>query len=329
MNYFEDSHFAASTVVLYNMKINKWIEYMPDDKKSIIHIILDKKQAIDILTSSLDKVTNTNLHGYYSSIIAFIEVNTQLPKLFNKTLLENILQDWIKLRKENESPIVEQRLQNKPTKTQSSKGGVNITFDDIIKKRDSLKYASPERLLLGFYTYLPPVRTDYFATQIVTLKQKPTQQNYIRLLTPTQSRCVLRDFKTKNKYKRIENDLPPELHSELEASLKEKPRDYLFVNISGEPFTRNSFCVWSKRILSKLFNTQMTLVIIRHLFISTIDFNKMTDVELTDLGNKMGHSLTTQRTYRWIKDSSDSGEDVDNTSSGESDDDIKNVIIQM
>lgn len=324
MNYYEDTHFATSTVTLYNMKMKKWIEYMPDGKKSIIHIALNKKESVDILTSSLEKPTNTNLHGYYSAIIAFVEHNTYLPKLFDKKFLEDLFQDWAKLRKDNESPIVQRRLENKPTETQTSKGGVKITFEDIIKKRDTLKYGSPERLLLGFYTYLPPVRADYFATQIVSLKQKPTEQNYIRLLTPSQSRCVLRDFKTKAKYERIENDLPSELNDELRYSLTENPRDYLFVNVSGEPFSRNSFCVWSKRVLSKLFNTQMTLVLIRHLFISTIDFNTLSDKELTELGNKMGHSLAMQRTYRWIKDD-DASLSVD--SEKDDDSETKNVII--
>jgi hypothetical protein len=332
MNYFEDTHFAQTTITLYNMKIKKWIEYMPDDKKSIIHIALNKKDSVEILRSALEKPTNANLHGYYSSIIAFIEYNTYLPKLFDKKFLEDLFQDWAKLRKENESTIVQRRLDNKPSEMQSAKGGVKITFDDIVKKRDSLKYGSPERLLLGFYTYLPPVRADYFTTEIVAFRQKPKEQNYIRLITPTQARCVLRDFKTKAKYERIENDLPSELNDELRYSLKENPRDYLFINASGEPFTRNAFSTWSKRILSKLFNTQMTLVIIRHLFISTIDFNKLSDKQLTDLGNKMGHSLSTQRTYRWIKDGDDEDEDdhehdMDDKSSVD-EDDTKNVIIE-
>jgi hypothetical protein len=327
MNYFEDTHFAHATINLYNMKIKKWIEYMPDDKKSIIHIALNKKDSVEILTSALEKPTNANLHGYYSSIIAFIEYNTHLPKLFDKKFLDDLFQDWVKLRKENETTIVQRRLDNKPSEMQSAKGGVKITFDDIVKKRDSLKYGSLERLLLGFYTYLPPVRADYFTTEIVTFRQKPKEQNYIRLITPTLAKCVLRDFKTKTKYERIENDIPSELNDELRYSLKEKPRDYLFVNASGEPFTRNAFSVWSKRVLSKLFNTQMTLVIIRHLFISTIDFNKMSDTQLTELGNKMGHSISTQRTYRWIKDDEDVHEyDMDDESSVD-DEDTKNVII--
>lgn len=331
MNYFEDTHFATSTVTLYNMKIKKWIEYMPDDKKSIIHIALNKKESVNILTSALEKPTNANLHGYYSSIIAFIEYNTYLPKLFDKKFLGDLFQDWAKLRKDNESTIVQRRLDNKPSETQSAKGGIKISFEDIVKKRDSLKYGSPERLLLGFYTYLPPVRADYFTTEIVGLKQKPKEQNYIRLITPTQARCVLRDFKTKTKYERIENDLPTELNDELRYSLKENPRNYLFLNATGEPFKRNSFSVWSKRILSKLFNTQMTLVIIRHLFISTIDFNKLSDKQLTELGDKMGHSLSTQRTYRWIKDGDgDDDEDYDlvGDESTVGEDDTKNVIIE-
>jgi hypothetical protein len=189
-------------------------------------------------------------------------------------------------------------MEQLPTELQLQKGGVLLTYDDILKKRNSLQFGSIERLLLGFYTYLKPVRADYFATEIITFKQKPTQQNYIRRISPEHSVVILKDFKTKSKYKEIRNVLPPELNNELIESLKITPRKYLFVNVNGEPFTRNSFTVWSKRILSKLFETEMTLNIIRHLYINTLDMGMKPSL-LKEISDKMGHDLTTQRFYKW------------------------------
>jgi integrase len=273
---------------------------MPDDMKSIVHIALHMNKAIECLSSGLDNTNNTNMHGYYSAIIAFVEYNTSLRSLINKHILDKIYEQWCIQRKTNEIPIVQRRLLNKPSETQEKKGGSSLKFSDIVAKRDSLEYASPERLLLGFYTYLPPVRADYFAVEIIKHNQRPTEQNYIRLITPTHSKCILRDFKTKKAYNKIENTLPHELDMELRESLKNNPRPYLFMNANGEPFTRNAFCIWSKRLLSRLFKTEVTLVMFRHAFITTLDFNNTTDQDLKELGNKMGHSLATQRTYRWV-----------------------------
>jgi hypothetical protein len=321
MNYYKDTKFATSTVKLYNSKIEKWIEIMPEHMKSIIHITLNANESCEILKKNLSNTNNSNLHGYYSAIIAFIEYNTDIKNLISNTLLTSLHSTWDKIRKDNEEPIIKRRLQNKPTEKQSEKGGSQITFDQIVKKRDSLKYGSLERLLLGFYTYLPPVRADYGNVEIVTFTQKPTTENYIRFITPKTSKCIIRDFKTKKTYNRLENNLPSELDAELRQSLKDFPRKYLFTNILGEPFAkRNSFTVWCKRVLKKLFNTDMTLVMFRHAYISTLDFTRLTDEQRTEIGNKMGHSIGTQKSYQWIND--DSSEDGNQIC-----EDVKHIII--
>jgi site-specific recombinase XerD len=109
---------------------------------------------------------------------------------------------------------------------------------------------------------------------------------------------TLTDFKTKNRYTEITNVLPQELNDELVKSLEKSPRKYIFTNQTGQPFTRNAFTVWSKRILSRVFETEMTLIIIRHLFISSLDFS-MKPLELKKISDKMGHDLSTQRNYKW------------------------------
>lgn len=299
MDYFKDTHFAESTCKLYNNKINKWLSYMPTDKNSILDIVMNMEDSVNSLRNNLENTNNSNLHGYYSAIVAFIKYNNAFHQLVPTSRIIQYSIQWDTICKENEDPIRARRLQNKPTVNQEKKGGSHFTLQDIIKKRDSLPFGSIERLLLGFYTYLPPVRADYFSTQIVKLMEKPEEKNYIRLLTPTSSKCVLRDFKTKQTYNRIENDIPIELHKELMESLKSKPRDYLFVNETGLPFTRNAFSIWSKRLLSKVFETEMTLTLLRHIYISSLDFIKMTAEERKVISDKMGHDLKTQILYEW------------------------------
>ena len=103
-------------------------------------------------------------------------------------------------------------------------------------------------------------------------------------------------------HKQIKNKLPLELNNELVESLRLKPRKYLFTNQTGQPFTRNSFTVWSKRILSKLFETEFTLVFFRHSFITHYISQNVTDAQIKEASEKMGHSPEMFRAYRWVKD---------------------------
>jgi hypothetical protein len=212
--------------------------------------------------------------------------------------------------------MVHRRLQQKPTELQEKKGGTKLTYQDIVKKRDELQKGSISKLLLAFYTYLPPVRADYGSIAIVHGEEETTSPNYIRMLDDSHAVCILTEFKTAKRYKKIENTLPDALFQELQASLLKQPRTHLFVNQSQKPFTRNAFTVWTKRILSKLFDTQLTLVIVRHLFLSSLDYDSLSVEELVELGNKMGHSIQMQRGYVW---KSGSGEDEDEEEEEEED----------
>lgn len=294
---------------------------MPDDKKDILSIFMNPDDSVKHLLDKLDNKNNSNLHGYYSAVISFLNHNTFLPLLINNLSLQTIKEKWYKLREDNEKPIIDRRLQNKPTVIQEKKGGTKLTFADIVKRRDELKFGSIERLLLAFYTYIPPVRADYFATEIINFRDKPTEQNYIRRITSDISKCVLRDFKTKKAFTKIENMIPEPLQNELNESLRINPRNYLFLSANGKPFTRNAFSVWSKRLLSKVFDTEFTLVMIRHLYISSLNFNKLTTEQLIEIGNKMGHSIHTQRDYNWV-------DNADSDKSSVDEDDTKNVIIE-
>jgi hypothetical protein len=321
MDFYKDTELSPSTKTLFNIKIQKWITFMPDDKKDILSIFMNPDDSVKHLLDKLDNKNNSNLHGYYSAVISFLNHNTFLPLLINNLSLQTIKEKWYKLREDNEKPIIDRRLQNKPTVIQEKKGGTKLTFADIVRRRDELKFGSIERLLLAFYTYIPPVRADYFATEIINFRDKPTEQNYIRRITSDISKCVLRDFKTKKAFTKIENMIPEPLQNELNESLRINPRNYLFLSANGKPFTRNAFSVWSKRLLSKVFDTEFTLVMIRHLYISSLNFNKLTTEQLIEIGNKMGHSIHTQRDYNWV-------DNADSDKSSVDEDDTKNVIIE-
>ena len=327
MNYFEDNEtLAPSSIIQYNARLNKWISLMPKEKQDILHILLYPHESITYLTH-LDNTNNTNLHTYYTAVRSYLHNTKYLTILINSNTLRTLKDTWSKISSDNKAPIVHRMLQQKPTELQQKKGGTKLTFQDIVKKRDELETGSFSKLLLAFYTYLPPVRADYGSVEIVHDEDETTSPNYIRILE-SHAVCILTEFKTAKRYKKIENTLPEPLLLELQSSLLKHPRTHLFVNQQNKPFTRNAFTVWTKRILSKLFDTQLTLVIVRHLFLSTLDYNSLSVEHLVELGNKMGHSIQMQRGYVW-KASSDSDDDDDETDPDPeiSENYIKNIVI--
>jgi hypothetical protein len=222
------------------------------------------------------------------------------PDICNKLAdVQNLKSKWEQIVKENSKPIIDRRMENQPTVMQEQKGGSQLSFQDIRKKRLELEKGSIGRLLISMYVLIPPVRADYHSTQIVYPGDTITSPNYI-LIDGGTSKLVIADFKTSKIYGSIIYDsLPRELCDEIILSLQKQPRSYLFVNAKNEPHTRDTFSKWSSRVLERLFNVVMTLTIIRHLYISSLDFNKMTTKELDKISKQMGHSLNMQSQYRW------------------------------
>ncbi len=305
MNFFENTNLNDTTIKLYNNKLNEWISYMPYIYQSLACIIMFPDIAMESLKSHLKVDTNTNRHIYIVAVMSFIKHKRSLLSHLSQEQYSTIRVRWIDINNENEAPIIERRLENKPTDKQQAKGGSQISFQQIITKREELPVGSSERLLLSMYTMIPPCRADYFSTQIVRDNEIPTQKNYIRLKGTDYAECIITDFKTAKTYKQIKHIFPPQLISELLASLQKTPRSYLFINTKGEPHTRNSFVLWTRRCLSRIFETDFTLVFFRHAFITDYITNKITsqttDAEIKEISDKMGHSPEMFRGYKWVK----------------------------
>lgn len=248
--------------------------------------------------------TNTNKHNFIMSILSFMRHRLDAFQTMTAQEHEEHRKKWQDLHTANDAPIIQRRLENKPTDNQLKKGGINLTFADLVKKRNELPLGSTERLLIAMYTMIPPVRADYFATEIISDDQVPTENNYIRRRGPARMECILTEFKTAKTYKQITNEFPPELIAEIDASLEKQPRTYLFLNANGKPHTRASYILWTGRLLKRVLGTTFTLVFFRHAFvtnfISTNNMATVTDGEIKSISEKMGHSPEMFRAYKWI-----------------------------
>ena len=66
------------------------------------------------------------------------------------------------------------------------------------------------------------------------------------------------------------------------------------------PYDRNGFSKWANKELKQIFKVPITLTTLRHLYVSTLDFNTTRAIDLERIGNSMGHSIAMQKGYQWI-----------------------------
>jgi hypothetical protein len=66
-----------------------------------------------------------------------------------------------------------------------------------------------------------------------------------------------------------------------------------------------------------IFHKSLTLTMIRHLYISAIDFNNSTPAQLETIGKSMGHRVEQQFLYKWKIQTPESDDPSDSTDSAD------------
>jgi len=303
MSYFTTSALSPSTIHVYTTRINKWIQLVP--LQSIEYIIRFPKESLSLLIKHLTErgvkeqktvCTPTNLHPYLTAIVAVLRYSPHIaPSIVNRTEYYDL---WLKILDQNSKPMNDRRLHQLPTRKQSERGGSKLAYEDIVAMRDRPDIPLVRKLLLGMYTYIYPVRADYYATQIIREHEKPTYPNYIRMYSD-HAELKLTEFKTAKVFKAIHHpSLPEPLFHLIRQSLEESPRDFLFVNSDNKPYLRNTYSKWASETLQNMFGVELNLTMIRHLFITTVSM-ELPASELKKIGDLMGHTLSSQRLYKW------------------------------
>jgi hypothetical protein len=158
-------------------------------------------------------------------------------------------------------------------------------------------------LLLSMYTHIEPMRGDFGNVRLYTTEPPSCETsagNYM-YLSPTagQSRICLNEYKTSKKYGQFSRSIPESLVFIIRASLRAEPRKYLFVNTNGQPYDKkNSFVKFANRMLYSIFHKHMSISLLRHSFITAIDFNKSNAGDLHQVSRNMQHSMEMQQYYR-------------------------------
>lgn len=211
---------------------------------------------------------------------------------------------WKEAYEELKERIDERYKTNEPSDKQM-KGYVR--FERIKEVRDGLAKGSVERLLLAMYTMIRPLRGDFNKVRIYTgrIPAKPAE-NYIHISGRGKGGTgdlVLNEYKTARHNGEYRRTIPVELVNEIHASLEKRPRDYLFVKADGKPYDlSNSYVRWANNTLQRLFECPLTLSLIRHSYISSLDFNKLSIAEKEEIAGDMAHTVQMQDKYRFIFD---------------------------
>ena len=183
-----------------------------------------------------------------------------------------------------------------------SSAGVKSAEEAHLVLKDSLVLC-----FLAFCVYQIPKRADLGRVRIYKKGVRgKDDENYITLdkVPGTGVRTgilVINKYKTAKTNEPIHESLKPEFIRVLRRSLKMHPREYLFVDARGQPFSSNdTYGQFVIRNMKRLFEGRSVGVnMLRHIYISeNVDFNKMNDATLKDIAKKMGHSKSMQSSYR-------------------------------
>lgn len=301
MEFITDGRLSESSKKLYNKKLLQYVSFMPKENQKVGYIVDNPGIAIQILQDEQSIVQSiTNRHLFISAVVAYIKHTTD-----GQRRSERIKRKWEELQKSNWE---ERRLLDLSNElTEKEKEIVSaVKWKDVISKRDTLPIGSNERLLLSLYTFLPPVRADYFEVRInpPTSIIKDKTKSYIQIGESGQDSLLsIRDFKTVSTYKEIKHVLHQELFEEIVISLANKPRKYIFTMPSdnSRPYDRGGFSKWANKVLHELFGLPVTLTSLRHIYISTIDFTKLRAIDLDRIARAMGHGIAMQKGYQLIE----------------------------
>ena len=187
------------------------------------------------------------------------------------------------------------------------------------KTRELLKESPPsvEALLLAIYTMRKGVaRADYGdlrvyrppsdAVPAADSEEMRAYPNYIEWQGSWGSgagEMVLRlaAFKTAKSMKTMTETLSAELAAVIAASMRAKPRPWLFVKPSdSKPYDAAAFSKMACRALKRVFGKPLTLQVLRHSGVTALELGKLTEGERGEISKAYNHGPERQLIYRVV-----------------------------
>ena len=293
-NIHETDAISATTKKNYDMRCSAILNKVTQNSgvTPLLTIVQNPNTYIPLFREWYPK--DTSYKVYLSCILGLFRYN----KSFLKALDEE-QEVWLKAFTVADEAVDKRYETNTPTDRQ--KEGY-VPFAKIVTERGLQAKGSIARVLLGMYTDLRPMRCEYARVALykdeTDLPPEP-EANYI-LLNP--GRLIIATFKTRKHHDAYNIDIPKTLLDDIKESLKHHKRDYLFVNAKGEPYSQSLFSEWTMREFKRMFGKPLSVALIRHSYINTLDFNKLSIEEKREIATAMGHTVATQDRYRLLFD---------------------------
>lgn len=265
----------------------------------------DLEWILDNCNETLDFLNEHGLHEpqtirtYINTVLAIYKHNPEKKGQYTREYKK-----WVEKFKEVDKVTSRKYMTLTPSKRQIE---TYVPWAEIIRKRDSLRKDSREYLMLSLYTMIEPARADYNKIRIYT-NRNPTPKeiaqtpNYL-LITPSTMVMVLNEFKSRSRnLQKYEEELPTELQKVIRISLAKHPREYLIVSPrTNQPYDDpHSYTVYFDRMLERIFKKKVTINMLRHSHIISIDWSKMTPLEAEEKANRLMHSVSTMSKYRLL-----------------------------
>lgn len=184
-----------------------------------------------------------------------------------------------------------------------------IDQDHVRKVYDELLDGTDDKLYLAFMGAAgqPPLRTTD-CHQLHLSNGNSDCLNYIDL-SVYPYKLILRDYKTKKIYKTKIIPLVDEICRQINITLRERPRNYLFINPETKELfkDRSSFGKYTTLILKRCFGKNFTGGrLLRHTYVSDtkLDFKNLNNSERAAIAHVMGNSEPTIQFNYLYQDSS-------------------------
>ena len=266
----------------------RWSRLRSLTKKTDEWILKHPKEVVMTLKEMAPQSRRSYMNAVLSVFKYAPELQCSMVKQYKK---------WQDMFQSLDEEISEKYDRNEPSARQRE---AYMSWEEVLKKRDSLQKDSEEYLVMMLYTAIPPVRADY-GNVLITKKEpeETTQGNYL-VLNKKECRMVLNEFKSKGKsLKQYNKVLPKELEEVIRESLKREPRSHLIVGRDGKPYVRdNSYVVYLKRLMNKVLGKNISVSMLRHIYVSSLDMNELTSGEKSQISKDMLHSTSTNDRYR-------------------------------
>jgi hypothetical protein len=232
-----------------------------------------------------DNISLSSKYSYMNALLAYMKHKHMKRDLEGVELYKDIY---------NKKMIDTNQATERQLKIDDTYESLLSKVDDLIKKENWF-----DALLLGMYTLIEPLRSNYGSVKLTTteeehLKNIEEKQNHIY-----KNKIYMFDLKT-NKDKIYEQELPDKLINIINNTLILHKRNYLFLNNKLENMDNRQFSLYANNRLRKIINNpNFQLTDFRHLKINSIDPNLSTR-EKKAIAKNMNHSLEMQDQYRQL-----------------------------